>query len=106
MFLFTTRYKWYTKGKFLYAWFEEAMDNKRLNVIVKEFFALSIRRLRLTPQACMAFFNREKADIPHTDMMKIRRLMLHKLFKGWNVEVCSTRPSSLALNKTTVTLTD
>ena len=55
-----------------------------------EFFRISIARSRLTPQAVMVFFSPESQDISETDRVKIRRLILNKLFIGWQLDVKNT----------------
>jgi hypothetical protein len=44
-------------GKFFVGWREEARTSKKLKSLITQFFRICIQRLRLTPQACMAFFN-------------------------------------------------
>jgi hypothetical protein len=44
-------------GKFFVGWREEARTSKKLKSLITQFFKICIQRLRLTPQACMAFFN-------------------------------------------------
>jgi len=44
-------------GKFFIGWREEARTSKKLKSLITQFFKICIQRLRLTPQACMAFFN-------------------------------------------------
>lgn len=44
-------------GKFFLGWREEARTAKKLKSLITQFFKICIQRLRLTPQACMAFFN-------------------------------------------------
>ena len=44
-------------GKFFIGWREEARTSKKLKILITQFFRICIQRLRLTPQACMAFFN-------------------------------------------------
>jgi hypothetical protein len=44
-------------GKFFMGWREEARTSKKLKSLITQFFRICIQRLRLTPQACMAFFN-------------------------------------------------
>lgn len=75
-------------GKFYHGWKDEVQDEKRLKKLVMEFFKLCIKRMRLSPQACMAFFNPgEWSDaVAASDMLKIRRMMLQKLFTGWRME--------------------
>lgn len=75
-------------GKFFIAWRDETQLSKDMQIIIQEFFKNCIQKLKLTPQACMAFFNQEKwrRSISKSDMLKIRRLMLQKLFTGWRSE--------------------
>jgi hypothetical protein len=44
--------------------------------------------MRLSPQACMIFFNpgEWRSQIDPMELTKIRRLMLLKLFNGWRTE--------------------
>ena len=76
-------------GKPFRAWQGEIIDGKRLQVLVKEFFQLCIQRLKLTPQAVFAYFSPSQWGnvLSETDQNKIRRLILIKLFHGWQVEV-------------------
>jgi len=75
-------------GKPFRAWHGEVTDGKRLQVLVKEFFKLCIQRLKLTPQAVFAYFSPSQWGnvLSETDQNKIRRLILIKLFQGWQVE--------------------
>ncbi len=75
-------------GKPFRAWHGEVIDGKRLQVLVKEFFKLCIQRLKLTPQAVFAYFSPSQWGnvLSETDQNKIRRLILMKLFHGWQVE--------------------
>eukprot|EP01034_Spumella_vulgaris_P022145 gene22145-28250_t len=77
-------YRFHSIGKYYDAWKDELLDGKRLKKLINEFFKISIKRSRLTPQACMAYFNSK--DVSSTDMMKIRRMMMQKLFTGWKNE--------------------
>jgi hypothetical protein len=109
-------------------WREEARTSKKLKSLITQFFKICIQRLRLTPQACMAFFNVSSVmpemlvrlvaltvqakgclrlycscvlfptqpgewsrAIAKEDMLKIRRLMLVKLFFGWRTETRELR---------------
>lgn len=51
-------------GKFFIGWRDETRTAKKLKLMVTAFFKICIQRLRLTPQACMAFFN--VSTIVHT----------------------------------------
>jgi hypothetical protein len=88
MFLF------HTLGKPFEAWAGEVESAKQLKEIVRQFFNLCVKRLRLTPQAVMAYFappTDDSVEISETDGMKIRRLILSKLFEGWKAEVRELR---------------
>ena len=74
-------------GKPLKAWIQEIADEKRLSALVGEFFKRSIARSRLTPQAVMTFFSSEEVDISEQDRNKIRRLILTRLFRGWQLDI-------------------
>lgn len=80
-------------GKPFLAWKAEVEEAKRLKFLVAEFFQISIRRLRLTPQAVMAFFSPEELGnmITEADLSKVRRLLLKTLFRGWKMEVRTLR---------------
>ena len=81
-------------GKPFEAWAAEVEDTKRLKEMVKAFYVLCVRRLRLTPQAVMAFFAPQgeySVAMSDVDQMKIRRLILSKLFMGWRSEVRELR---------------
>lgn len=82
-------------GKPFEAWALETSDSKRLRFVVKDFFAMCIKRLKLTPQAVMVFFApkdpTEEDIISEADSMKIRRLILSKLFSGWRYETRELR---------------
>ncbi|KAJ1399601.1 hypothetical protein B484DRAFT_406253, partial [Ochromonadaceae sp. CCMP2298] len=72
-------------GKFYLAWREEARTAIELRKLIRRFFETCIQRLKLTPQAVMAFFNPGEwhSSIAREDTLKIRRLILDKLFQGW-----------------------
>jgi hypothetical protein len=76
-------------GKPFEAWATEVQDAKNLRILVRDFFLLCIKRLRLTPQAVMAYFSPQEwgASISEGDQNKIRRLVLSKLFSGWRSEI-------------------
>eukprot|EP00601_Ochromonadales_sp_CCMP2298_P031198 CAMPEP_0173332078 /NCGR_PEP_ID=MMETSP1144-20121109/4163_1 /TAXON_ID=483371 /ORGANISM="non described non described, Strain CCMP2298" /LENGTH=448 /DNA_ID=CAMNT_0014276943 /DNA_START=93 /DNA_END=1436 /DNA_ORIENTATION=+ len=80
-------------GKYYHAWREEARTEIMLRGLVTQFFKICIQRLRLTPQACMAFFNpgEWRESIERDDLLKIRRLVLEKLFGGWRAETRELR---------------
>ena len=93
---------WQAEHMFLYhrlgkpfdAWASETLNSKQLKIIVKEFFNLCVKRLKLAPQAVMAYFappGDDTIQISETDGMKIRRLILSKLFEGWKAEVRELR---------------
>lgn len=44
-------------GKFFLAWRDETSDQKRLQELIQVFFSMCIHRMRLSPQAVMAYFN-------------------------------------------------
>jgi len=75
-------------GKFFLAWKEETLASKWMQHVIQEFFQKCIQRLRLTPQAIMAFFHEQKwtKAVPRSDLLKIRRLVLQKLFDSWRTE--------------------
>jgi hypothetical protein len=80
------------------AWATEASESKRLRVLVKDFFALCISRLKLTPQAVMIFFAEkesgregEESIMSLPDELKFRRLILSKLFGSWRTETRELR---------------
>jgi hypothetical protein len=75
-------------GKFFQSWRDEIRDEKRLKKTIAGFFAICIKRMKLTPQAIMAFFNPgEWSDVVAVeDKMKIRRMVLLKLFYAWKNE--------------------
>jgi len=75
-------------GKFFLAWKEETLASKWMQHVIQEFFQKCIQRLRLTPQAIMAFFHEQKwtKAVPRADLLKIRRLVLQKLFDSWRTE--------------------
>ena len=77
-------------GKPFHAWTQEIVDEKRLSKLVGEFFRISIARSRLTPQAVMTFFSSEEVDISEQDRNKIRRLILTRLYRGWQADVKET----------------
>ena len=81
-------YLFHVLGKFFEAWRDEIKDEKRLKKTIAGFFAICIKRMKLTPQAIMAFFNPGEWShmIAHEDRMKIRRMVLLKLFNGWKNE--------------------
>ena len=81
-------------GKIFELWAAEVQNSKTLKEIVKSFYALCVKRLRLTPQAVMAYFAPQgeySAAMSDMDKMKIRRLILSKLFQGWRSEVRELR---------------
>jgi hypothetical protein len=82
-------YRWQTRDSYFMAWKGEWQDTKRLQMLVSTFFAMCIKRLKLTPQALMAFFQAKKWSkfMKPEDLTKIRRLILIKMFKGWSLEV-------------------
>ena len=85
---------YHSLGKPFEAWAAETDNAKQLKIIVKEFFNLCVKRLRLTPQAVMAYFappGEDSVEISEIDGMKIRRLILSKLFEGWKAEVRELR---------------
>jgi len=87
-------YLYHILGKPFEAWAAEVQDSKRLKEIVKSFYVLCVRRLRLTPQAVMAYFappGEYSAAMTEVDQMKIRRLILSKLFVGWRSEMRELR---------------
>ena len=87
-------YLFHTLGKPFEAWAGETESAKQLKQIVTQFFELCVRRLRLTPQAVMCYFappGENSVQISETDGMKIRRLILSKLFEGWKAEVRELR---------------
>jgi hypothetical protein len=55
-------FRFHLYGKFYLAWRDEARASKGLKALVTQFFKICIQRLRLTPQACMAFFNVRRAS--------------------------------------------
>lgn len=71
------------------AWAQEVKEHKRLSSLAVEFFRMSIARSRLTPQAVMVFFSPGSfsEDVSESDIVKIRRLILIRLFRGWLQEV-------------------
>ncbi len=77
-------------GKPFDAWTQEIADEKRLSALAGEFFKRSIARSRLTPQAVMTFFSTEEVEISEQDRNKIRRLILTKLYQGWQNDVKQT----------------
>ena len=84
-----------TIGKPFLAWAQEVRDAKNLGKIVREFYANCIKRLKLTPQAVMVFFahtdENEDPLISEADALKLRRLILVKLFLGWRTETRELR---------------
>ena len=82
-------YLYQVLGKPFEAWATEVQDAKNLRVLVRDFFLLCIKRLKLTPQAVMAYFSPQEwgASISEGDQNKIRRLVLSKLYQGWRSEV-------------------
>ena len=76
-------------GKPFHAWASEVEETKRLNALITTFFGTCIKRLKLTPQAVMAYFSQEDFGklLSENDRTKIRRLILSKLFGGWANEV-------------------
>lgn len=94
------------------AWKDELTDSKRLKKLIYEFFKICIKRSRLTPQACMCYFNVSlylapllifancfvctqpgewSNNVSVEDMLKIRRMMMEKLFSGWRTETRELR---------------
>jgi hypothetical protein len=75
-------------GKFFLAWKEESCDQKRLRKLIQTFFSNCIHRMRLSPQAVMAYFSPGEwsCNISESDNMKIRRLIIQRLFNGWRLE--------------------
>ena len=91
-------FMWQIIGKPFEAWATEASESKRLRVLVKDFFALCISRLKLTPQAVMIFFAEkesgregEESIMSLPDELKFRRLILSKLFGSWRTETRELR---------------
>jgi hypothetical protein len=91
-------FMWQVIGKPFEAWATEASESKRLRVLVKDFFALCISRLKLTPQAVMIFFAEkesgregEESIMSLPDELKFRRLILSKLFGSWRTETRELR---------------
>ena len=76
-------------GKPFRAWRGEVEDVKRLQLIVVQFFQSSIKKLKLTPQSVMCFFNRDQFSkaLSETDINKVRRLVLLQMFRGWRAQV-------------------
>jgi hypothetical protein len=76
-------------GKPFHAWLNEIKLQQKLNAVVKNYFQNCVERLNLTPQAVMAYFNREKWNIHLSGIneSKIRRLILQKLIAGWRANV-------------------
>jgi hypothetical protein len=72
-------------GKYFEAWRDEIKDEKKLKKTIAGFFAICIRRSRLSPQAIMAFFNPGEWDdaIAVEDKTKIRRMVLQRIYDSW-----------------------
>ena len=90
----TNRFLYHKIGKVFEGWAQEVDNIKKLREMVKAFYALCVKRLRLTPQAVMAFFappGEYTVTMSEEDSMKIRRLILSKLFSGWKSEVRELR---------------
>jgi hypothetical protein len=67
-------------------WASETKESQRLAAIAKEIFKRAVDRVKLTPQAVLAFFKQQEEQlggISEMDMKKVRRLILHKLFHTW-----------------------
>lgn len=67
-------------------WSSETKESQRLAAVAKEIFKRAVDRLKLTPQAVLAFFKQQEEQsggISEMDMKKVRRLILHKLFQAW-----------------------
>jgi hypothetical protein len=79
----------YMIGKPFHGWASEVEESKRLNQLISTFFTTCIKRLKLTPQAVMAYFSQEDFGklLSESDRTKIRRLILNKLFTGWGNEI-------------------
>jgi hypothetical protein len=79
----------YMIGKPFRAWASEVEETKRLNRLISTFFTMCIKRLKLSPQAIMAYFSQEDFGklLSEADRTKIRRLILSKLFNGWINEI-------------------
>ena len=71
--------------KVINAWYTEMTDEKRLRRIVSFYFASCLKRSCLSPQAVIAVFNPDYAflDITVCDKLKVRRLILEKLWISW-----------------------
>ena len=80
----TNRFLYHKIGKVFEGWAQEVDNIKKLREMVKAFYALCVKRLRLTPQAVMAFFappGEYTVTMSEEDSMKIRRLILSKPFR-------------------------